>query len=332
MSFRSVAALVLIIVGCKAERPAQQPTVPVPPPKAQTKVVVNEALRTIVYLPLYHAKDTGCFSRAGLNVEIVTGGTATNAFAALLSKEADIAIADPMYVPIAREKGTQVHVIGQLVGRIAVWGVTKDPRVTSLSSETLRGKTIATHPRPMTAYVYTMRAIQDAGLRPDKDVQVLQVKPGSEIVPLLTGQADFALTLEPNVSRATTQGARVVLSYPQLLGDQIFTGIMTRDDYLRDHRAEAVSLVRCVQQSLGIIRANPAAGIPSARKFFPQLDESILNTAIGRIVSENVMPSSVILSEESWNKAIAARVASGDLKRATPLAENADLSIMREAN
>jgi len=324
---RRSVLLLLVFVACRGEQPVQQAAaVPLP----RTKLVVNEALRTIVYLPVYHAKQTGCFSRAGLDVDIVTGGTATNAFAALLSKEADIAIADPMYVPISREKGTQTRVIGQLVGRIAVWGVTKDPNVTELSAATLRGKTIATHPRPMTAYIYTMRAIRDAGLT-ERDVQVLQVTPGSEIVPLLNGQANYALTLEPNVSRATTQGAHVVLSYPQLLGDQIFTGIMTRDDYLRDHRAAAVAFVRCVQQELTTIRATPDAALPTAAQYFPQLPQAVLRDAIRRIVGENVMPASILVSNESWNKAIAARVTSGDLKRATTLQENADIAVMQAA-
>ena len=72
---------------------------------APQKVVINEAARTLLYLPLYHAVQKGYFKDAGLDVEIVTGGTATASFAAMLSGEADFSQADPMYVPIAREKG-----------------------------------------------------------------------------------------------------------------------------------------------------------------------------------------------------------------------------------
>lgn len=324
---RRTFALLLLLFACKAETPAT--TKPAPPPK--TKVVVNEAARTLLYLPLYYAKGTGCFDREGLDVQIITGGTATNAFAALLSKEADIAIADPMYVPIAREKGNQTRVIGQVVGRIAVWGVAMDPKLTSLSKASLRKRTIATHPRPMTAYVYTLKAVRDVGLDPEKDVTILQVTPGSEIVPLLNGQADVALTIEPQVSRAVANGAHIIYSYPDLLGDRIFTGLMTRDDYLRDHRDTALRVVRCVQRSLEAIHANPQSGVPVARSFFPQLDESLARAAINHIVSEHVMPSSVLVSNDSWDKAMRARLEVGDLKRATALAENADLQLMQAA-
>src|SRR5688572_5662415 len=68
------------------------------------KIVINEALRTLLYLPLYHAKEAGIFEKNGVEVEIVTGGTATNSFAAMMSGEAQFSQADPMYVPIANEK------------------------------------------------------------------------------------------------------------------------------------------------------------------------------------------------------------------------------------
>src|SRR6266404_6389999 len=87
------------------------------------RVVINEALRTVLYLPLYHAKEKGYFAQEGLDVDIITGGTATNSFAAMLSGQANFSVADPMYVPISREKGGRTKVVAQVVARIAVWGL-----------------------------------------------------------------------------------------------------------------------------------------------------------------------------------------------------------------
>lgn len=52
-------------------------------------------------------------------MQIVTGGNATNSFAAMLSGEAHFSQADPMYVPISREKGSQTKVVAQVVARIS---------------------------------------------------------------------------------------------------------------------------------------------------------------------------------------------------------------------
>src|SRR5579864_2819825 len=98
-------------------------------PVPATKIVINEAVRTLLYIPLYHAKEKGYFKEEGLSVDIVTGGTATSSFAAMMSGQAQFSQADPMYVPISREQGAKTRVVAQVVARIAVWGVALDPAI-----------------------------------------------------------------------------------------------------------------------------------------------------------------------------------------------------------
>lgn len=288
---------------------------------ARKKVVINEAVRTILYLPLYHAKEKGYFAQEGVDVEIVTGGTATNSFAAMVSGEANFSQADPMYVPISREQGGRTKVVAQVVARIAVWGLTRDPKVNELTKETLRGKTIATQPRPMTAYTYTIKTLTDLGLTPDRDVKIIETKSPNEIVPFLNGQADYALTIEPNTSIAESQGAKVILSYPQKLGDQIFTGLMTTEDYIAREPDVVQAVVNAYQRALQDLKANPQGGVATAKVYFPQLAEPVLQLAVNRIINEQVLPASVNIPEESWQKAINVRLQVGDLKRAAPLSE-----------
>lgn len=294
------------------------------------RVVINEAVRTLLYLPLYHAQERGFFRDEGLSVEIVTGGTATNSFAALLSGEAQFSQADPMYVPISRQNGGRTKVVGQVVGRIAVWGLSRDSVLDTLTASTLRGKTISTQVRPMTAYTYAVKTVEDLGLRVDKDVRILQNQPGTEITPLLRGEADVAFTLEPSASTAVGQGARVVFSYPQLLGDQVFTGLMTTEDYLVTNRDVVVRLLRAYQRSLDELRSNPDGGLSTAQKYFPQAAPQVLQAALQRLVAEQVFPRSVLIPEDSWNRAVAVRVRAGDLRNPIPISEAADLDVMRE--
>jgi ABC-type nitrate/sulfonate/bicarbonate transport system substrate-binding protein len=80
-----ITLLVLALLACRRTTPATETSPGNASKRAKTKVVVNEAVRTMIYLPLYHAADSGCFAREHLDVSIITGGTATNSFAALLS-------------------------------------------------------------------------------------------------------------------------------------------------------------------------------------------------------------------------------------------------------
>jgi NitT/TauT family transport system substrate-binding protein len=295
------------------------------------KVTINEAVRTLLYLPLYHAESQGFFKKNGIEIKIVTGGTATTSFAALLSGDADFSQADPMYVPISNEKKAETKVVAQVVARIAVWGLTLDKSVIKISKDNLKGKIISTHPRPMTAYTYANKTIKDFGLIPDKDVKILQCQPGTEIQPLLLGKSDFLFTIEPNASIAESKGAHVVLSYPQLLGDQIFTGLMTRNDIIDKKKQMVLSVLRSYQEALDDIHKNPEAAIKTAKKYFPQVDPNILENAIHRMVRDSVIPTSVMVPQKSWEKAVRVRLASGDLKHYAPLITNCALQLMMDA-
>lgn len=292
--------------------------------------MVNEAARTLLYIPLYYALDSGYFRDAGLDVQIVTGGTATTAFAAMVSGEAEFAVADPMYVPIAQEKGGDARVVAQVVGRIAVWGVVKDSALNIEGPADVRGKRIATHQKPMTAYTYTVKWLREAGLDPDKDVTLITGAPGSEIAAIMAGQADVMFSLEPNTSRVVLQGGKVIYSFPLALGDQIFTGLMTKESFEKQNRTVVESVVRALQRALNELHADPDNGLPAAKKFFPQIDEPVLKAALQRITSEEVLPKSVLVSEESWNKAIKVRVDAGDLKRAYSRQESCEIKLMEK--
>ena len=292
------------------------------------EIVISEAVRTLLYLPLYYAEHNRIFELQGLSVTVQTAGTATNSFAALVSGQADFSQADPMYVPISHEKGASNVVVAQVVGRIAVWGVTNSLEIESLNPGALQGKRISTHPRPMTAYTYAAKFVRDMGLSPD-EVEIIQSKPGTELAPLWNNQADLAFTLEPGTSRAEAQGARVVYSFPEALGDQVFTGLMTTQAFL-DKEPEVVrAVVRSYQIALSEMAADPTSAIDTAAAYFPD-DREILAVAVHRLIREQVFPPNVLISEDSWNRAIEARIAAGDLQSSHSRDESCAVSLMKE--
>lgn len=321
--------VLLLVWGCRAEHPMRQATTATPAAPQVKHVVVNEAVRTLLYLPLYHAQESGCFTRRGLKVDIVTGGTAAASFAALTTGHASFSQADPMYVPIAREKGTaNARVVAQVVGRIAVWAVTRDASLRELTRASLKGRVISTHKRPMTAYAYTLKLVTELGLTPGKDVKILENQPGTELAPLFRGDADVAFTLEPQVSQAEANGAHVVLSLPDRYGDQIFTGLMTTQDVDQKDPAMVEAVVRCYQESVAALHGDAKEGIATAKKYFPSIDPNVLPQAVKRLVEDEVIPKSVLVSEDSWNRAMRVRLDEHDLSKPASRADNCDLPLM----
>jgi ABC-type nitrate/sulfonate/bicarbonate transport system substrate-binding protein len=140
------------------------------------------------------------FEQEGVQVEIVTGGTATNAVAALISGDADIAQAEPMYAPISQSGGSDIVVVGQIVGRIGLWAVVRPGSHRAFDAAGLRGAGIITHPQPMTAYTYTRLFLEQLRLG-DRDVEVIQTKAGTELAAYRAERsADFVVGVEPTIS------------------------------------------------------------------------------------------------------------------------------------
>jgi len=264
-------------------------------------------------------------------VQLVTGGTATNAFSAMTTGHADFAVADPMYVPISREKGADTKVVGQIVSRIAIWALARNPSVQSFNYAEVVNKTVVTHPRPMTAYTYTANYLQSQGLKIGENVQLTQATPGTEVAVFLAGRADFVVTLEPGASTAEAGGGHVVYSWPDALGDLIFTALMTREQTIKQHRTMVLKVIRALYRSFDDLRKNRSAALSTAKKYFPQIDSQILQTAIDRLIKDRVFPDSPIISRASWKRAVLARLQIGDLKGPAPYDSNIDSALIAEA-
>lgn len=295
------------------------------------RIVINEAARTLVYLPLYHAERMGYFEQEGVEVEIVTGGTATNAVAALIAGDADIAQADPMYAPISQSSGSDIVVVGQIVGRIGLWAVARPGTTRAFDATGLRGNRIITHPQPMTAYTYTRLLIEELGLG-DDDVDIIQTKAGTELAAYRAERtADFVVGVEPAISILEGQGARVVYSWPSTLGERTFSGLMVRRATL-SNRGEAIAAVlRAYQRSLDNIAQLDAEVLRTAQNFFPNVEPDVLRRAVARLVQERVFPPSLEISQASWTSAARARQQVGDIRGDAPYERNVAAEFTRQA-
>ena len=285
-------------------------------------IVINEAARTLLYLPLYHAQEAGYFADEGLNVKIVTGGSATNAVAAIISGEADVAQADPMYAPISQEKGSDVVVIGQIVGRIGLWALARPGTNIPFSGEGLKGSTIITHPKPMTSHTYAELFLLQNGLT-ENDATFIEAKPGTEVATYAAEtRAQFIVTVEPVASILEGQGAKIVHSWPEALGDRIFTGLMVRRAEIDAKPDQFRRLLKAYQRALDDIAEKRPSVATTAIKFFPNLNQLTLSKALGRLRDDHVFPRSFQISPSSWNSAVKARKDAGELNGAGEFSKN----------
>jgi NitT/TauT family transport system substrate-binding protein len=281
---------------------------------ALTTVTVAEVGDFFIYMPLYYAEDKGFFAKNGLDVHLIKSGGDDKSVAAVVSGSADFGVGDPTFAAIADQNGQDVRVIASVVNGVPFWGVTKNPQVPVIDNPSqLSGFRVATFPKPSTAYTLQAKMFTDGGLQPN----IVQAQFGS-LLPLLdNGQADIALELEPNVSIAAANGARVVYSMASKYPDFTITAVTVRASTLT-HRGDVVRrFVTALDEAERAAHANPADAIAYAEKRYPDLPPGVAAAAMQRMLSSGVFPATAAVSQSGWAQAIQLRVASGDLTSAS---------------
>jgi NitT/TauT family transport system substrate-binding protein len=308
----SIAVLLLLVVATltvvhyRHKTPAQT--------QSATSVTIAQAANTLLYLPLYVALDEGFLKQNGVDAHIITSGGDSQAFATLASGQAQFAQGDPTFVAISHSHGGPGIVVASVLDRVAFWGVSFNNSLQPFSDPSgFKNLKVVTFPDPNTAYVVQKDLDARAGLTLGKNANIIQAAFGTELSPLQNGKADIAATIEPTVSTSLQQGAHIVFSYPDAWGPFALTGLMTTEDYAAQHPAVVQGTVTAYEQALQFIRANPDAAVTIGQHYFPTVSKDVIQTAIQRLVSENVFPAHAMMSQDSWDAAIKLREEVGDL-------------------
>lgn len=309
MRTRSILAVAIAFVALVAAAIVFWPHEP--KPAGKERITVAQVGDFFLYLPLYYAKEAGYFDREGLDVRIVDSGGDDKSVAAVISGSADFGVGDPTFASIANEQGQQVRVIGAVVNGVPFWGVTKRPALERIDRPAqLQGLTVATFPKPSTAYVLQSAMFEKGGLKP----RIREAQFGS-LLPLLdTGAVDIVLELEPNVSTAVANGAHVVYSLAEQYPDFTITGVTVLQGTI-DRRPETVrKFIRALDAAERAAHAEPEKLVAFARKRFPDVPPAVAEAAARRMLSADVIPQTAKVSATGWKAAIDLRIANGDIK------------------
>jgi len=147
----------------------------------------TEELRRILYgttaspshLPIWVAKDAGFFEKAGLNVEPVQIRGGSLITLAIITGNLPFSGAGAESVVAARAAGGDVVLLACPVDTDPVYLITR-PEIKS--AQDLKGQASAVTRYGSTTHFYLRAALKQVGLNPDKDMTILQMGAGPEIV------------------------------------------------------------------------------------------------------------------------------------------------------
>jgi NitT/TauT family transport system substrate-binding protein len=289
-----------------------------------------EAVHNLGYIDLYVGQHAGYFEKNGVRLNVSAAGGDTQAFAAVLGGSAMFGIGDPTMVPISVERGGPGKVVGSVVQRAQYFGVSKTLQPIT-DPKQFKGLKIVTSPDPNTNYSVTKRLLTQAGLVIGRDVQIIQVSPGTEIGAMLAGQADVAIAYEPGVAQAKSQGARIVFDFSNTIGPFCNTGIMVLNQTITSSPDVIQSLCNGFEQAMRRTYMDPAYAKQVARLEFPQLSGDVIDSAIDTELKYRIPSESIVVDPAQWANLIKMQVYLKNIKGTTTFDQIVDNSFARKA-
>lgn len=275
------------------------------------KVVVSQLFQSVMFLPLYVALDQGFFEKQGLAVTKQTSGSPNASLSAVIAGSAEFSLHGPEWTAIAASKGAEVQVIAGVVNHAAIW-IAAAPAVPYSGVKDLAGQTVSTGMMPIASTSLFTKLLRDSGIDPvASKITVKQVQAGSELGPLLAGQASVAVLFQPALEQAAAKGYKVVHSFPAQYGPYLLSAITARKSVDPD---TAQRFIAGLEGALRFMRSHPAETLATARANFASIEPAVVDAAVKRMLDEQVYATSVAISPDALRVAMDTQIALGNLK------------------
>jgi NitT/TauT family transport system substrate-binding protein len=299
-----------------------------PRPASIKKITIAQSGDFFLYAPLYVASDAGFFRKQGLDVNIVSTGGDEKTWAAVISGSAQFGVGDPTFVAISQRRGQPGKVIASIVNGVPFWGITLDQNMTPIKVPgDLKGHVVGTFPSPSTAYALQKKMFLDGGLKPE----IREGAFGTIFAMLRAGEVDIGLELEPNVSQALTENAKIVYSMKDIYGSFAITGLSASPAELQKEPELAQAVTCSLQLSLDYIRLHPEDALAILTKRFTEIKPDVARAALARVVAERIIPVDLDITDAAWQNAISLRKFLGDIDNPLPMSSYVDESFSNSA-
>ena len=265
------------------------------------RVKITEAhTGTLFMAPVYIAEAAGYLAEEGIDLELTEVDSGALGIAALISGQVQIFDADPFQAVQLRRQGKQILFVYNLTKRVTLDMVMHPEvaRTRNISRSTpiaqrfaaLRGlKLGVTRPGAATD-VYMRYYLKQAGLNPDRDVQIISVGGGAGLLAALrTRQIDAFHLSAPTPYIAERDGFGVVVikssagDVPEL-DNFMYTGISVHNVYANKNGDVLKRWTKAVNRANKLMRQDQAAAVNHLRKHFPRTDPVLLALALREII------------------------------------------------
>ena len=233
-------------------------------------------------MPIYVAQANGLFKKHNVDIDVITSRGGGEAMKSYISGDVQIIATGFPEIGLMRARGVDVQLFFAQMARTPFALIARTD-LGAKSVADLKGKTIAvTSPGSLTANMARYFVMQ-AGLDPDKDVSLVSVGGGGEILGALkSGRADAAMLFEPFVTVAIKQGfATMLVDVPEKL--DAFSSSPLSANKAFTEKPEARGVFDALAEALAFIHSNPSGAMDVAKQNFQNADPAVLSAAYDRL-------------------------------------------------
>jgi len=303
--FSMFAILALLLAACSGGSAATAPDASGGSTESKADdVLVAEAFHSLLYLPMYVGKSEGVFEKNNINItNIRSAGTGPTALASVLSGEAQFSIHGPEHVGFAKEKGGDAKAVSAVANSAPVWMLASED-VKYDSPADLKGKKIIVGLAPGTSNTLLKRLLKDNNLEIGKDVEVTEVQNGSELGPVLAGEADIAVPYQPQVEQGLAQGLKLIHNFTEDYPEYAFSTANTSQKMIEKNPDLVKRFVKSLNETFELMRSKPEVAKEVAKKEFPELEASVVEDAVQRMIDSGVYREDAEVTEDAFKTAI----------------------------
>ncbi len=207
-------------------------------------------------LPIVVAEKEGLFKKHGIDVEIVDFNSALERDSALMAKQIDGVITDPLAVILLKSKGYDVRIVSLCLGKTpqeGVFAILASPNSSINSVKDLNGKKIAISSNTIIEFV-TDELLSKYNVSYEK-IEVKSIP--MRLRMLLDGEVEVATLPEPLASYAVSKGAKLIISDAMINESLTQTVIVFRGDFIEKNGDAVKRFMKAYAEAVELINSNP---------------------------------------------------------------------------
>lgn len=239
-----------------------------PEPAAVRKIVINYPNKSGSQWPLFLAKETGAYTKYGLDVEL-NFGVHPAGVAMLASGQGQMVNSSLEQLMQAASKDGSLKLVGSSLNR-GTFALLASKNIKTV--EQLKGKKIAVSQVGDAPYGYVVAILGKAGMS-DRDVEWIPVGQGvaGRAAALTTGRADATILTAPAYFKLEADGYNTLVNLAER--EDIFastTYLMAKKDLATDTKL-AEDLIKAHAEAIKTFYGDKAAAIAAYRKYDPEI-------------------------------------------------------------